>query len=152
LTSWLVARAREAGEQLLHTLNDLFFWNHKATKILPPLSRTLKPFQEFLVHLTNNGPCWLMCSQPLVTGSYLAALLLLHISDFWPWLVMLFALMPILKLYNLVPNANAAIVGKQFVNIKAVATQCIRNLRTTLKERGIREFLGAARVYVRSSE
>lgn len=46
--------------------------------------------------------------------------------------------MPILKLYNLVPNANAAIVGKQCVNIKAVATQCIvRNLRTTLKERGI---------------
>jgi hypothetical protein len=80
----------------------------------------------------------LMCSHWSGQEASYLALLLLHISDFWPWLVTLFVLMPILKLYNLVPNANAAIVGKQCVNIKAVATQCIvRNLRTTLKERGI---------------
>jgi hypothetical protein len=79
----------------------------------------------------------LMCSHWSGQEASYLALLLLHISDFWPWLVTLFALIPILKLYNLVPNANAAIVGKQFVNIKAVATQYIMNLRTTLKERGI---------------
>jgi hypothetical protein len=89
----------------------------------------------------------LMCSHWSGQEASYLALLLLHISDFWPWLVTLFALIPILKLYNLVPNANAAIVGKQFVNIKALATQCIRNLlRTTLKERGIREFLGVLHV------
>jgi hypothetical protein len=67
----------------------------------------------------------LMCSHWSGQEASYLALLLLHISDFWPWLVTLFALIPILKLYNLVPNANAAIVGKQFVNIKALATQCI---------------------------